>query len=179
MAKFPTSENYTKKLGVVDDIAEKFSRAQCAVLVDYRGLTVSQDDALRAKCREAGVEYRVLKNTMIELAMRKNGVEGLTPYLEGPTAVAFSYDDPVAAAKVIKDYIASAKIMEIKASVLGLEVLDQKGTEALASLPSKEMLVGKLLGTLNQPISGLVGVLSGVPRALVIALSAIKDQKTA
>ncbi|MGI6004260.1 MAG: 50S ribosomal protein L10 [Christensenellales bacterium] len=179
MAKFPTSENYKNKIGIVEDIADKFQRAKCAVLMDYRGLTVQQANDLRTKCREAGVEYKVLKNRMIKLAMQNIGIDALDAYLEGPTSVAFSYDDVVAPAKIMADYIKSANVMQIKAGVLGTDVLDAQAVDALAKLPSKEMLVGKLLGTMSAPLTKLVGVLNNPARGLVVALKAIGEQKSA
>ena len=102
------------KTDIVNDIKSKFEKAQCAILVDYRGLTVEQDTDLRNKFRAAGVEYKVLKNTMVKRALDDLGIEGVSDLLAGPTAVAFGYEDPVAPAKVISDFVKDVDIVEIK-----------------------------------------------------------------
>jgi len=173
------STNRERKEVVVAELKEKFSKAGSAVLINYIGLNVEEDTNLRNKFRAAGVEYKVIKNTMINLATRELGVEGLEAYLEGPTAVAFSYDDPTAASRVINDFIKETKKTEIKAAILGTSVLNAKGAEALANIPSKEVLLAQLFSVMNGPARGLVTVLSGPARGLVTALSAIKDQKSA
>jgi large subunit ribosomal protein L10 len=177
MSDFTVSPNSVKKQAVIDDIRDKFSRAQGIVLLDYRGLSVSEDNDLRAQLRNAGVEYRVMKNTMITRAANELEIEGLTEYLAGPTAVAFSYDDPTTGARVLSDFIDKAKKTEIKCGVLGKETLDAQRVQALAKLPSKEELIAKMLGSLNGGVTGLVYALSGVSRGLVTALSAVADQK--
>ena len=156
MDKFPASHNCVKKSGQVESIVDKFSRAQSVVLVDYRGLTVAEDNALRAKCREAGVEYRVLKNTLMKRACEELGIEGLDASLEGPTAVAFGYEDPIAPARVLDDFSSSSKKTEIKAGVVGKQAMDVAGVKRLASLQSRDAVIGRLLGTLNAPIRKLV-----------------------
>ena len=154
--KFPASHNSANKVGIVDGIVDKLSRAQGVVLVSYNGLTVAEDNELRAKCREAGVEYRVLKNTMIKRACQALNIDGLDSALEGNTAVAFSYDDPIAAARVIDEYTASSKKAEIKAGVLENKAISVQEVKALAALKSKENVVARLLGTLNAPVRKLV-----------------------
>ncbi len=170
-------KNLELKKQVVADIKDKLERAQGVVLVDYRGLTVAEVTELRNQFRAANVEYRVLKNNLISLAAKEIGIEGLDAYLEGPTAVAFGYEDPVAAAKVMNAFIKKAQKTEIKAGLLGKEVLDAKGVKALSDLPSREVLIAKMLGSLQSPIAGLLGVLNGVPRAFVCALDAVRKQK--
>lgn len=171
------SEAQEAKKVVVAEIAEKLEKAESVVLIDYRGLTVEEVTGLRKKLREAGVEYRVLKNTLIKLAADQLGIEGLEPVLHGPTAVVFCYDDPVKPAKMISDFIKASKKTEIKSGLIGKDVLSAAAVKDLANLPSKEMLVAKLLGTLNAPATHLVGILNGPARALVCALNAIAEQK--
>nr|MDD6336484.1 50S ribosomal protein L10 [bacterium] len=166
-----------QKQETVEQIVTWMKEASSVVIVDYRGLTVAEVTALRAQFRQNGVVYRVLKNTLIKRAADQLGIEGLDECLNGPTAVAFGMEDPAAAAKIIRDFTAKAKKMEVKAGIVGTQVIDAKGVSALADLPSKDVLVAKLLGTLNMPISGLVGVLSGPARALVCALEAVRKQK--
>lgn len=165
------------KQAVVEDIKEKLEKSQSLVFLDYRGLTVEEVTNLRVQMRQAGVEYRVLKNTMIKKAADELNIEGLDSILEGPTAVAFGFDDPVAPAKILVDFIKKAKKTEIKAGMLNGRVVSVKEVQALAELPSREELIAKMLGSLNAPVQGLVMVLSGVMRNFVCALNAIKEQK--
>ena len=172
-------KDYTlkKKEAVVDSIKEKLEASQSVVLIDYRGLTVAEVTELRNQMREAGVEYQVLKNTMIKRAAEKAGIEGLDPILEGPTAVAFGINDPVAPAKILTKFAKDTKKITIKGGVLAGNAIDVAAVENLAKLPSKEELIAKMLGSLNAPITGLVMVLSGVTSKFVRTLEAIRVQK--
>ena len=173
------SKNFEVKKTVVADIKDKFDRAKCVVLVDYRGLTVAEDTALRNEFRKNGCEYAVLKNTMIDLAVKEQGWEGdMKPHLNGPTAVAFGINDPAAPAKIIKKFIADKKKMTVKCGIVDKQYIDVKGVDALAELPSREVLIAKLLGSMNAPISGLVSVLGGTVRKLLYALNAVADAKS-
>ncbi len=163
----------------VAEIQEKLQKSQSVMFLDYRGLTVSEVTELRNKMRAAGVEYKVIKNTMMRRAAREAGVEGLDEILEGPTAVAFGYEDPVAPAKILVDFIENAKKTQLKGGVLAGRAMSQAEIKDLASLPSKEQLLAKLMGSLNAPVTGLVMALSGIPRKLVYALNAIKEKKEA
>ena len=171
------SKNFEIKKTVVADIKDKMSRAQSIVLVDYRGLTVEEVTDLRNQFRKAGVEYVVLKNTMIELAAKELGIEGLDSYLKGPTAVAFGHKDPASPAKILSDFIKKTKKMELKCAVIDKQTLDAAGAQALADLPPKEVLIAKMMGSLNAPITNFVGVLSATLRSLVYAIEAVRKQK--
>ena len=173
------SKNFEIKKTIVADIKDKMTRAQSVVLIDYRGLTVEEVTDLRNQFRKAGVEYAVLKNTMLTLAARDLQIEGLEEHLKGPTAVAFGYEDPVAPAKIISDFIKEAKKTEIKCGLISGKVVDVEGVKALADLPPKEVLVAKMLGSMNAPISGFVGVLSATLRSLLYTLNAIGEKKEA
>ena len=164
---------------VVQEIAEKFRNAKTAVLVNYRGLTVEEVTELRAKSRDAGIEYKVYKNSMMRFAAKETGYEGLLDVLVGPTAIAFCNTDPVAPAKVLSEFAKKHKALVIKAGMVEGKVLDVQGVAALAELPPREVLVAKVLGALNSPISGFVNVLNGNLRGLVVALDAIAQQKQA
>ncbi|WP_371365808.1 50S ribosomal protein L10 [Sporomusa rhizae] len=168
-----------QKIQTVADIKEKLSSTKGAVITNYRGLTVAQDTVLRRKLREAGVEYRVFKNTMTRIAAKEAGIEGLDSYLEGPTAIAMSYTDPVAPAKVISDFVKENKLqaLEVKAGLVEGKVIDANGVKALSSLPPREVLIAKALGSMQAPIAGFVNVLSGTMRNLVYALEAVRKQK--
>ncbi len=164
---------------IVSDIAQKLKGCQSAVLVDYRGLTVEEATDLRNRFREQNVEYRVLKNTMVRLAAAEAGIEGLDAYLKGPTAIAFGVEDAVAPAKIMAEFIKAQKKTEIKGGILSGEVVDAKGVQALADLPPKEVLIAKMLGSMNKPISGFVGVLSATIRSLLYTFNAIGEKKSA
>ena len=165
-----------EKAAKVAEIKELLTSSKCTVLVDFCGLTVAQDTALRRKMREAGVTYIVVKNTLLRIAAQEAGIEGLEPVLEKNTAIALAPEDPVAAAKIICDFAKENKALVVKAGVLDGKVIDDAAIKALAELP-KEVLVAKMLGSMNAPISGFVNVLQGTIRKVVYALDAIREQK--
>ena len=167
------------KKQIVLEIKEKMENAQGMVFYDYRGLTVAQVSELRNKFREAGVEYKVIKNAMLKRAAEMLEIDGLDEHLVGPTAVAFGVQDPVAPAKVLVEYTKKLKITEIKAGVLDGKLIDLSMINSLAALPSRDQLLGMLAGTLNAPITGLARSLSGIICNLGYALNAVKEQKEA
>lgn len=168
------------KSAVVEEIKDNLDKAQSVVIIDYRGLTVEEVTKLRNDMRAKGAVYKVLKNTMIKRAADDLGIEGMDDMLEGPTAVAFGIEDAVAPAKVIVDFMKANKDkITIKGGLLDNKVIGLDQIKYLADLPSKEVLIAKLLGSLNAPVTNFVGVLAGVPRAFVCALNAIKEQKDA
>ena len=158
------SKNLEIKKQVVADITEKFKNAQSVIAVHYSGLTVEEATKLRAQCREAGVDYCVLKNTLVRRALDDMGISGWDNVLEGPTAFAFGMKDAVAPAKIVCDFIDKAKndYMSVKVGLMGNEVLDVNAIKALAALPSREVLLARLVGSLNAPISKLVYVLEAI-----------------
>ena len=170
--------NVEAKAQVVAEIKEKLQSSSSVVLADYRGLTVSEATKLRSQLREAGVEYRVLKNTLIRRAANEVGIEGLDPFLEGPTAVAFSVD-PVAPAKVLADFAKGTKTFKIKAGVLEGKVVDVTQVQALADLPSREVLLAQVLRGMQAPLSGMANVLQGPIRKLGYALEEVRKLKEA
>jgi large subunit ribosomal protein L10 len=137
---------------------------------------VEQDTELRNALRKAGVEYKVVKNTLTRFAAKENGLEGLDTYLNGPTAMASSAD-AVAPAKVLSEFAKKYDKLKIKVGVVEGKVIDVSGVKALAELPPREVLIARVLGGFNAPISGLVNVLNGNIRGLVVALNAIAEQK--
>ena len=173
------SEERLAKEQVLSEIVDKLGKAQSVVLIDYRGLNVAEVTDLRNQCRAAGIEYKVFKNTLVTKAAQQLNIQGLDPYLSGPSAFAFSETDAVAPAKVMTEFLKKAKKGQIKAGVVDGVVIDAEGVATLSELPPKEVLVAKLLGTLNAPITNFVGVLSALPRGLVVALNAIKEKKEA
>ncbi|NMA55740.1 MAG: 50S ribosomal protein L10 [Firmicutes bacterium] len=166
-----------EKKAVVADLKDKLQRAQATILTDYRGLTVAEITELRRQLREAGLEYRVAKNTLTQLAAQDKIGDALDPYLVGPTALAFSYDDPVAPAKILAEFAKKHRALKIKGAILEEKVIDAAGVQALADLPPYEVLVAQLLGVLQGPIRGLATVLAGPQRNLVYALDAIRAEK--
>ncbi|AUS97732.1 50S ribosomal protein L10 [Clostridium thermosuccinogenes] len=174
----PSEKTLQAKQEIVKEISGKFKDAKAMVFADYRGLTVEQDTEMRSALRKSGVEYRVVKNSLTSLAAKENGLEDLIPYLKGPTALAMSSTDPVAPAKVMSEYAKKFEALELKVGVVEGKIIDVKGINALADLPSREVLIAKVLGGFNAPISGLVNVLNGNIRGLVVALNAIAQQKS-
>ncbi|MGE5576325.1 MAG: 50S ribosomal protein L10 [Syntrophothermus sp.] len=168
-----------EKEAAVAELKEKLSAASGVVLTDYRGLKVKEITKLRSELRKAGVEYKVVKNTLLNLAAGQVEAGGLDAYLAGPTAIAFGYKDPVTPAKVIADFAKDHKNLQIKGGLLSGKVIDLDAVKALAELPSREVLLARMLAGFQAPISGLVNVLSGTTRNLVYVLEAIRKQKEA
>ncbi|NPV26982.1 MAG: 50S ribosomal protein L10 [Firmicutes bacterium] len=170
--------NIEAKKQVVTEIREKLQRSKSAVLTDYRGLNVKEVTKLRNQLREAGIEYRVVKNTLATIAVKDIGLDELEVYLKGPTAIAFS-DDPVAPAKILSEFAKTNKNFAIKGGVLEGKVIDLEGVKALADLPSREVLLAKVVGAMQAPITAWVNVLQGPIRKFVYALDAVRKQKEA
>lgn len=166
-----------RKKQIVEEIKEKIESSQGAVLVDYRGLNVAQVTELREKYREAGVDYKVYKNTMMRFAFEDLGLEEFNEHLVGPNAIAFGFDDPVQAAKITHEFAKENENLEIKAGLVSGKMIDVEAVKSLASLPSKEVLIAKTLAGFNAPIAGFVNVLQGNMRNLVYALEAIREKK--
>ena len=171
------SANLESKKETVAEIAGKFKDAKCIVLVDYKGISVEKATLLRNKARDAGVDYKVYKNTLARIAAKDSGCEELADYLTGSIAIAVSDKEQVAPAKLLSDFIKENKILTIKGGYVDKKAVDAKQIEALASLPGKEELIGKMLGSLKSPLYGLANVLNGNIRGLVVALNSVKDQK--
>lgn len=148
------------KKPIVDEISASIKDAQSVVVVDYRGLTVEQDTKLRKNLREAGITYKVYKNTFLNFAFKGTEFEGLTPYLEGPTAVAISTEDATAPARVLAQFAKTADKLEIKAGVVEGNVYDAKGMANIASIPSRDELLSKMLGSLQSPITNFARVMN-------------------
>jgi large subunit ribosomal protein L10 len=166
-----------KKEGVVAEIKERLSKANVVILTDYRGLNVSAITELRRQLREEDIEYKVVKNTLTKIAVGELGYEGLDAYLEGPTAIAFSYKDPVAAAKVLSKFAKTNDKLEIKAGLLEGTLIDIVAIRSLAELPPKEVLLGRVAGAFQAPLSAFASVLQGNIRNFVYVLDALREQK--
>lgn len=147
------------KQPIVAEISENIKGAQSVVLVDYRGLTVEQDTRLRKELREAGIVYKVYKNTMMNFAFKGTEFEALAEYLEGPSAVAISTTDATAPARIICKFAKEAKALEVKGGVVEGVAYDAKGITAIAEIPSREELLSKLLGSIQSPITNFARVM--------------------
>ena len=150
------------KKPVIDEISEVIKDAQGVVLVDYRGLTVEQDTILRKQLREAGITYKVYKNTMMNFAFKGTDFEALAPHLEGPSAIAVSKDDATAPARVIVKFAKDAPQLELKAGVIEGVLYDAKGIAEVAKIPGREELLSRLLGSLQSPVANFARVLNQI-----------------
>lgn len=150
------------KQPIVAEISDLLNGAASAVAVDYRGLTVAQDTELRKQLREAGVTYKVYKNTLIRRAAEGTDFAALDPHLEGPTAIAVSKDDATAPARILAEFAKKADKLEIKAGIVEGAYYDAKGMQAISSIPSREVLLGRLFGSMKSPISNLARVLNQI-----------------
>ena len=150
------------KQPIVDKIAEEIKDAQSVVLVDYRGLTVAEDTQLRKQLREAGVAYKVYKNTLVNFAIKGTDFESLSDVLEGPNAFAFSTTDATAPARVIAKFAKTAPALEIKAGVVEGTFYDADGMKAIATIPSREELLSKFLGSIQSPITNFARVINQI-----------------
>lgn len=150
------------KQPIVAEISELLNGAASAVAVDYRGLTVAQDTELRRQLREAGVTYKVYKNTLIRRAAEGTDFAALDPHLEGPTAIAVSKDDATAPARILAEFAKKADKLEIKAGIVEGTYYDAKGMQAISSIPSRDVLLGRLFGSMKSPISNLARVLNQI-----------------
>lgn len=162
----PSGKILEQKKVVVNELSSNFKSAMTMVFADYRGLTVEQDTELRSALRKAGVEYKVVKNTLTNFAAKENGLDALEPMLNGPTSMAFSTTDVIAPAKVMAEYAKKFEKLELKAGVFEGKVVDVSVINSLASLPSREVLLAQLATGLNSVIAGLA-----------ITLNAVKEQK--
>ncbi|WP_102399177.1 50S ribosomal protein L10 [Haloimpatiens massiliensis] len=156
------SKNRQLKEEKVQEIKGKLEKAQGIILAKYQGLTVEEDTELRKRLREAGVEYKVYKNTLVTLAAKELGHEGIVEYLNGPLSIAFGYEDPTAPARVLNDFAKDHKKLELKAGIVQGEIFDEAKVKELASIPPKEVLLAKLLGSFKAPLSNLVYLLNAV-----------------
>ncbi len=165
------------KKTVVSEITEKMKDSKSFIVTDYRGLNVAQVTKLRAELRNAGVEYRVLKNTLMTISANDLGLEGIQDYFKGPTAVAFGLEDAVAPAQVLAKFAKQYDALEIKAGVLEGKLISIDEIKALAELPSRDVLLAKLANVMQAPISGMANVLQGPIRKLGYALVEIQKIK--
>jgi large subunit ribosomal protein L10 len=168
-----------RKEEVVAEIKARLSESGSVIIADYRGLTVKELQQLRVKLREAGSEVKVYKNSLTEIAVRELALPSLDEYLAGPSAMVFAGDDPVPSAKALTDFAKAHAQLEIKGGLVQNQVVGAAEVKAIAALPSREELVAKLLGTIQNPLTQFVRVLNGPASAFARVLGAIADQKQA
>lgn len=171
--------NLTQKKELVSALHEKFEQKKILILVDYKGLNVAKINDLRARLREAGVEFQVVKNTLLVRAARDTDVDLIRENFQGPSAVAMSFEDPVAPAKVLNEFAKENEKLEIQVGVMGGKRLAVDDIKALSDLPSREVLLSQVLSAMNAVPTGFVRALNNVPERLLYALQAIRDQKDA
>jgi len=171
-----TKPQVVKKEQEISEIGQYMGQYSITVLTDYRGLDVAEVTELRAKLRDAGVKYKVAKNTLIKRAANELGITDLDKYLEGPTAVAFSAE-PVELAKILVDFAKAHNDLEIKTGLLDKKLVGVEDIKNLAKLPPREVLLAQVVGAMQSPMYGFAGSLSGLLRKFVYALDQIKEQK--
>ncbi|MEK7314356.1 MAG: 50S ribosomal protein L10 [Deltaproteobacteria bacterium] len=167
------------KSRLAKEFHEKFGKAEAAFITECSGIKVNDMTGLRKNLRSAGVEFRVLKNTIARLAVKGTLYEGLADHFEGPTAVAIGYKDPVAVAKALSAYVKEQPNFKIKVGALKSKILTVAEVKALSELPTREELLAKLLGIMKNVPAGIVCVLAAIPKKFLYALNAIKDKKAA
>ena len=158
-------EAYIQKQVVIDEIKDKFERAESVVVIDYIGITVAEADEMRRKLREANVDYTVYKNTLVKRAIAGTENESLAEILDGPSAFAFSYDDATAPARVLNDSIKEYKKMEFKGGIVEGEFYDKDAIQQIASIPSRDVLISKFMGSIQSPISSFARVVKQIAEA--------------
>ena len=164
------SQNFIAKQKEVAEIEQNLRNAKSAIFMDYRGLTVAEANELRGKFREAGVTYKVYKNNLVRIALNNLGVTDLDDKLAGTLSVAFSMNDEISAAKIVKEAKFKDK-MSFKFGVLGTSVIDEHGVAELATMPSKEQLIAQLMGLLQSGARGIASVVQAVPRNLAVVIN--------
>ena len=157
-----TKQAYIEKQVVIDEIKDKFERAESAVVIDYMGITVEEADAMRKKLREANVDYTVYKNTLVKRAIAGTDYEDMAEVLEGPSAFAFSFDDATAPARVLNESMKEFKKMEFKGGFVEGEYYDKDGIAQVANIPSRDVLISKFMGSIQSPIANFARVIKQI-----------------
>jgi len=165
------------KVKKVEYIVEKLNKAKAVYLSDYKGMNVQQMTQFRKKMREAGVEFFILKNTLVKIAIEKAGFEDISEYLKGTNSFAFGYEDPVLPAKLIMESFKDIKFPKVKGGLLSGKKVDSSQVINIAKLPSREILIGQVVGTFAAPISGFIGVSKNILAQFVRVIDAISKQK--
>ena len=165
-----------QKAATINELTDRLSRAQLTIVADYRGLGVGDLQGLRGSLRPIGAEFRVAKNTLTSIAAGRAGIEGMEGLLEGPTALVLAYDDPVQTSKVVTDFVRTSRVLTVRGGVMNNQLVSAPDIDAIATLPSREELLARVVGMLAAPMARLVGVLGGPVRSLPYVLNARVDQ---
>jgi len=165
-----------QKAAAISELTDQLERSRLAIITDYRGLSVTDLQGLRSSLRPIGAEFHIAKNTLTEIAANRAGIEGLAPLLEGPTALLFAYEDAVAASKVISDFARTSRILTVRGGIMSRRILTAPEIEELATLPPREVLLGRVVGMFASPMSRTVGVLGGPSRSVAYLLQARAEQ---
>jgi large subunit ribosomal protein L10 len=168
----------SEKETVVQDVTEIFEKAKSIFVTDYEGLTVEKISVLRQKCRASAVEYRVVKNTLAKRAADKAGKSEINPYFKGPSAIAYSFEDASAPARIIKEFFKENQKPKVRFSLFEGQFYGPEKLDEIAALPPRNVLIARVLGGFNAPIQGLVGTLSGILSKLVRTLDAVRESKS-
>jgi large subunit ribosomal protein L10 len=171
--------NLEEKKRITQNLNERFSKAAVVIVSDYKGLDVAAINDLRRKLKQEEVEFQVAKNSLLIRASEETDVALIKDAFEGPSAVALSYGDPVAPAKILTEFAKENEVFEIKVGILNGKVIDASGIKALSALPTREVLLGSLVATMNAVPTGFVRTLAEIPRRLLNVLQAVKEQKEA
>ncbi|UCE51479.1 MAG: 50S ribosomal protein L10 [Desulfobacterales bacterium] len=171
--------NLTEKKKIVENLQDRFSKTSIVIVTDYKGLDVATINDLRRKLREENVEFQVVKNTLLTRASAETDVGLIKEYFKGSSAVALSYDDPIAPAKVLTNFAKDHEELEIKGGVLNGQVLELNDIKTLSTMPSRDQLLGKLVSTLNAVPASFVRTLSEILIKLLYVLLAVKEQREA
>jgi large subunit ribosomal protein L10 len=171
----PSQENLKLKQSVIDEISEKMDRANGVVVIDYIGISVDQANSLRLKLRDAGIDYKVYKNTLVKRAIDGTPNAGLAEALEGPSAFAFGYEDATAPARVLDNAIKEFKKMEFKAGLVEGVFYDAEGIKQIATIPSRDVLIARFMGSIQSPIGKLVRTLAAIVDASGEAIPAAEE----
>lgn len=166
-----------EKEALIAEMQGKFKKADAAFIAEYQGIKAIDMNDIRKSFRESSVEFKVVRNTLARRAMAGSDSEVLKDHLNGPVAIVFSYKDAAGAAKKLTDFAKDRPSLKIRLGALGKKVINISEIKALAELPSREVLISKMLGSMKSPVTGFVGVLSGIQRKFLYALNAVKDKK--
>lgn len=169
----------TTKVKLVEDIQQRFQKAEATFVAEYKGIKAVEMNDLRKNLRDASIDFKIMRNTLAKRAVKGTKAEALSEHLVGPTAIAFSYKDAAFAAKTLTQFAKDQPNLKIRMGTLGSKVIGLNEIKGLAELPSREVLLAMMLGSMKAPMTGIVGVLSGVPRKFLYALNAIQKAKEA
>lgn len=167
------------KANLIEEVQDKLKRANATFIAEYQGIKAQDMNEFRANLRKSSMDFKVVRNTLAKRAVAGTPIESIASELKGPTAIAFSYADAAAAAKALVQFAKEQPKLKLRIGTLGDKVITVAEIKGLAELPSREVMLARMLGSMKAPMTGIAGVLAGVPRKFLYALNAVKDQKAA